>query len=114
MEIRPTTSPDHLGPGSFSFPVAIEVKRPDQNSLAFLRDRVLYVRPAGPEKTEKIKPFAEQHTHGPVFNTYGAVKGNPHMQNLVKQKMTQIYPRLAKKKFPPKQVVKMKSTVKIK
>ena len=114
MEIRPTTSPDHIGPGSFNFPTAIEVVRPDQNSLAFLRDRVMPTRPARLELTERIKPFAEQHTNGPIFNKHGVVKGNPHMQNLVKTKMTQIYPRLAKKKFPPKPIIKVKSTVKIK
>jgi hypothetical protein len=54
MEIPPTTSPDHLGPGSFThaYPKAIEIKNPTLNSLSFLRDRVMLTRQAGPEKTE--------------------------------------------------------------
>lgn len=106
MEIPPTTSPAHIGPGSFpnAYPSSVAVYRPDLPSVAFLSNREWVVRPASPEPHLKLKSFAEANQKGPIFPNEKSANGpdprNQHMANLVKNKMTQIYPRLAKKKFP--------------
>jgi hypothetical protein len=64
--------------------------------------------------SQVIKIFSEQHQSGPTFTQTGVSSGNVHMQTLVKTKMTQIYPRMAKVKFPERVVVPQRSKVKIK
>ncbi len=120
MEIPKTTSAPHIGPGSFADAIkpAIEVYRPDLNSLAFLSSRLWPVRPPMPEFSEKIPSFAEANRRGPLFPTERSADGpdprNQHMATVVKEKMTQIYPRLAKKKFPEKPSPERRRTKRIK
>ena len=116
MEIRPTTSPDHIGPGSFAdaLPRGINVYRPDLNSFFIVKERKMPVRPARPELTSPYPPFAEMHTNGPIFNKEGEMSGNVVMMKKVKGQMQQIYPKLAEKKFPVRKIKKQRSTKKIK
>eukprot|EP01035_Chromulina_nebulosa_P025244 gene25244-32940_t len=102
MEIPPTVSPEYIGPGSFpgAFPPAVVIKEPHKPSLSFQRERKFYVPPALGDSCVVIKPFAEANTAGPIFNKEGAsFDKNAQLAKIVREKMEQIYPRLAVRKF---------------
>ncbi len=104
---NPTTAP-HVGPGTFSdaYKPAIEVKRPDFPSYAFISYKPSHHRPASPDTFLPIPKFTEVHRKGPVFSEEvkqdAADSRNRFLQKIVKEKMTKIYPKLAAKKFPEK------------
>lgn len=102
MEIPPTVSPEHIGPGSFpgAFPPGIVIHEPHKPSYTFQRERKFYVPPAHGDSVVAIKPFSEANPAGPIFTKQGAsFDKNAQLAKIVKEKMQQIYPRLARKKF---------------
>lgn len=103
MEIPTPTSGVNIGPGSFpgAYPRALEVRRPDRPSHFILRGRPQHTRPPLPDLTEPLLPFSERHKAGPVFDRHKVGGGSVVLQAVVKEKMTQIYPKLAQQKFPP-------------
>lgn len=99
MEIPVPTSGELGGPGAFpgAFKSSVSLK----NLKIHTRERDFPVKQALPEVMEKFKLFSEVHTRGPFVEQSGKSSKNAHMEKLVKDKLTQVYPRLAKKKFPP-------------
>jgi hypothetical protein len=108
MFIPPTTSPDHIGPGYFGYPnhfkqFGLSVKDPTKPSPTFLRKRPKFpIREAVQNSFDPgMQQFSETHKKGPTFTTEGAAfDKNAELARIVQEKMDQIYPRLAKKKFP--------------
>lgn len=102
MEIPVPTSGTEIGPCSFpgAHVQAIQIKNPDRPSHFILRGRPSAVRPPVPALTEEMKSFAELHQSGPVFEKNSVGGGNVVLQEIVKQKMKKIYPKLADQKFP--------------
>lgn len=102
MEIPPTVSPDYIGPGSFpgAYPDAITIREPHKPSPSFQRRREFWVPPALGDSVVPLRPFAIENTAGPVFSKEGAsFDKNAQLAKIVQEKMAQIYPRLASKKF---------------
>lgn len=106
MHIPPTTSPDHIGPGNFGYPKhfkGLSVKEPHKPSPMFLRRRPKFpIREAVQNSFDPgMQKFSDTHRKGPIFSTEGAAfDKNAELARIVQEKMDQIYPRLAKKKFP--------------
>eukprot|EP01040_Poterioochromonas_malhamensis_P009467 gene9467-10281_t len=102
----PTTAP-HVGPGTFNHhKPAVAVKDPDRLSVAFLSPKPPLPRQSSPDTFMRVPSFAELHTKGPFFSEVVKESSmgegdsrNRHLQNIVVEKMTQIYPKLAEKKF---------------
>jgi hypothetical protein len=58
------------------------------------------VPPALGDSVVTLKSFSEDNPAGPVFTQQGAsFDKNAQLAKIVKEKMTQIYPRLARRKF---------------
>lgn len=103
MEIPVPTSGAGGGPGAYPGveEPSIVVKDPHLQSRPFRQERQFHVRQAMPPLTQPYPRFSEVHRSGPLLQV-GVTEGkSAWMQSLVKQKMAKIYPRLAKKKFPP-------------
>ena len=102
MDIPVPTSGTEIGPCSFpgAHIQAIQIKQPDRPSHFILRGRPSDVRAPVPVLTEEVKPFSEMHQSGPIFEKNVVGGGNVVLQAIVKQKMQQIYPKLADQKFP--------------
>ena len=66
-----------------------------------LRGRKPEIREPAPDLLDGIKPFSQVHRKGPIFDKQGISSGNLVLQTIVKDKLTKIYPQLAKEKFPP-------------
>lgn len=102
MEIPVPTS-GTIGPGAFpgADTHSLVVRNPDRPSHFILRGRPDDTRTPLPDLTEPIKSFAERHRAGPIFEKHSVGGGNVVLQQIVRNKMTKIYPKLAKSKFPP-------------
>ena len=103
MEIVPPTSGTEIGPGSFpgAWKDSIEIKEKDKVSYYMLRGRKPEIREPAPDLLDGIKPFSAVHRKGPTFDKQGMSTGNLVLQTIVKEKLSKIYPKLAKEKFPP-------------
>jgi hypothetical protein len=100
--IPPTVSPDHIGPGSFpgAFKPSVVISNPDKPSHTFLRERKFHIPHTFGDELVAVKPFAEVNPKGPIFNKEGEkFDKNAQLVKIVKDKMTKIYPQLARKKF---------------
>lgn len=115
MEIIPPTSGTEIGPGSFpgAWRDSIEIKEKDKVSYYMLRGRKPVIREAAPDLLDGIKPFSEVHRKGPIFDKQGISTGNLVLQTIVKDKLTKIYPQLAREKFPPPPPPSTKQTQKV-
>ena len=105
MEIPPTTSPVHIGPGNFGYPghfqTSMLVHEPHKPSYTFLRDRKFQIRQAAPDRLDELKSFIEENPKGCKFSKEGAAfDKNAELARIVQEKMDVIYPRLARHKFP--------------
>jgi hypothetical protein len=98
----------HVGPGTFKpHKPAIEIKEAEKPSYAFLSYNPPFRRDHSPDTFQRITSFSELHRKGPTINdipkdvslTVVPDSRNKHLQTLVKEKMTRIYPKLAVKKF---------------
>ena len=73
--------------------LAVVVARSPAAAMQFSQE------PAG-DSVVAIKPFSEANPAGPIFTKQGAsFDKNAQLAKIVKEKMQQIYPRLARKKF---------------
>jgi len=103
---KPTTA-SHVGPSTYDHhKPAIAVKEPHKPSYAFLSYNPPFTRDPSPDTFQRVASFSELHTKGPIFSeelkatAVQAGEGrNRHLQKIVKEKMTKIYPKLAEKKF---------------
>ncbi len=96
-----------VGPFSYmgAYKSSIEIKDPERCSTSFLKDRGSIFggnEAAQDNNPAKLRNFSDMNTSGPVFSKElrGEGKGrNAHLKNILRKKLTQIYPILAKKKF---------------
>jgi hypothetical protein len=98
----------HVGPGAFKpYKPAIEIKEAHKPSYAFLSYNPPFQRDHSPDTFQRVTSFSELHRKGPIINdipkdvalTVVPDSRNKHLQALVKEKMTRIYPKLAVEKF---------------